>query len=250
MRRALVAGNWKMNGSRLSVEALALGLRERLSGCDGVDVVVCPPTVYLDRLQCLLEGSIIGLGAQNASQHASGAYTGEHSLAMLKEFGCAYVVLGHSERRALFGETDEQVCAKFAAAKSAGLIPILCVGETLAEREAGLAFEVVARQLDVVLKAQGVGALEGAVVAYEPVWAIGTGQTASPEQAQEIHAFIRDRVLVESEQIGSALRIVYGGSVNAANAPTLFSMADIDGGLVGGASLKVDEFIAVCQAAG
>lgn len=250
MRRALVAGNWKMNGTKASAEALVLGLREGLSGCAGVDVVVCPSAVYMDRLQRLLEGSVIGLGAQNASEYGGGAYTGELSLEMLKEFGCAYVILGHSERRALFGETDAQICAKFVAAKSAGLVPVLCVGETLEEREAGLAFDVVGRQLDAVLKTQGAEALEGAVVAYEPVWAIGTGKTASPEQAQEVHAFIRARVLAESEQVANALRIVYGGSVNAANASTLFSMADIDGGLVGGASLKVDEFITVCQAAG
>ncbi|MEH6473505.1 MAG: triose-phosphate isomerase [Halopseudomonas sp.] len=249
MRQSLVAGNWKMNGSLESISELMAGLNAGLSGLSGVDVAVCPPAVFLERVAGLIEHAPIMLGAQTVSEHESGAFTGEVALSMLKELGCRYVILGHSERRALFAETDAQVAAKYKAVKLAGLIPILCVGETLEQRESGQAQVVISSQLSAVIDLLGVDALNNAVVAYEPVWAIGTGKTASPDQAQEIHCAIRDQVGRQSESVAEQLPIVYGGSVNAANAESLFSMADIDGGLVGGASLKVDEFVAICRAA-
>jgi triosephosphate isomerase len=189
------------------------------------------------------------LGAQNVSEFASGAYTGEVAATMLAESGCKFVLAGHSERRAIFGETDAQVAAKFAAAQKAGLTPVLCLGETLAEREASRTQEVVARQLDAVLDAAGVSAFGNAVLAYEPVWAIGTGRTASPEQAQEVHAFLRARVAARNAEVGAQLRILYGGSVKPANAAEIFAMEDVDGGLIGGASLVAEDFLAICRAA-
>ncbi len=236
MRARLVAGNWKMHGSleanRALLEAIAAGVQ-------GVECAVCVPFPYLAQAAERLQGTRIAWGAQNLSEHASGAYTGEVSAAMLKEFGCRYVLVGHSERRQLYGEGDAQVAAKFAAARGAGITPIVCVGETLAEREAGRTQDVVARQLDAVLAQGGIG---DAVVAYEPVWAIGTGRTASPDQAQEVHGFLRRRLT-------EATRILYGGSVKADNAAALFAMPDVDGGLIGGASLKAQEFIAICTEA-
>jgi triosephosphate isomerase len=249
IRRKFVAGNWKMNGSLAANRELVEGVCALLAGFAAADVVVCVPAPYLAQVSELARQGVIVLGAQTASEFGAGAYTGEVSCAMLKEFGVRYVIVGHSERRALFGESNAQVAAKFAAVLAAGLTPILCVGETLAEREAGATEAVVAGQLDAVLALGGAEKLGAGVVAYEPVWAIGTGKTASTEEAQAVHAFIRGRVAAKSTPVAAALRILYGGSVKAANAPALFGCADIDGGLVGGASLQAQEFAAICKAA-
>lgn len=247
-RRKFVAGNWKMNGSLAANSELVNGLSAQLAGFNAADVAVCVPAPYLAQVGDLVKKGAIALGAQNASEFTGGAYTGEVSCAMLKEFGVRYVIVGHSERRALFGEGNAQVAAKFAAVLVAGLTPIFCVGETLSEREAGTTEAVVAGQLDAVL-ALGAEKLAGGVVAYEPVWAIGTGKTASTDEAQAVHAFIRGRVAKKSAAVASTLKILYGGSVKAANAQALFACADIDGGLVGGASLQAQEFAAICKAA-
>jgi triosephosphate isomerase len=236
MRARLVAGNWKMHGSTAANRAL---LEALVSGVQGVECVVCVPFPYLAQAAERLKGTAIAWGAQNVSEHAQGAYTGEVAAAMLADLGCRYVLVGHSERRQLYGETDAVAAAKFAAAQAAGVRPIFCVGETLAERDAGRTEEVVARQLDVVLAP---GRFGDAVLAYEPVWAIGTGRTATPEQAQAVHAFLRRRV-------GEATRILYGGSVKAQNAAAIFAMPDVDGGLIGGASLVAADFLAICAAA-
>jgi triosephosphate isomerase len=248
MRRKLVVGNWKMFGRLARNKSLLEGVVAGVRDLRNTDCVVCAPYPYLAQVQTLLQGSIVAWGAQNMSHHEEGAFTGEVAPGMLQEFGCKYVILGHSERRGLYHESDETVALKFEAAIKAGLKPILCVGETLDEREAGVTEEVVARQLDVVLKRSGVKALEKAVLAYEPVWAIGTGKTASPDQAQAVHAFIRQRVAKLDSQVAQGLCILYGGSVKAANAAELFSMADIDGGLIGGASLVAEDFVAICRA--
>ena len=248
MRRKLVVGNWKMFGRLARNKALLEGVMSGVGELRNTDCAVCVPYPYLAQVQTLLQGSNVVWGAQNMSQHEEGAFTGEVAPGMLLEFGCQYVILGHSERRGIYHESDEMVALKFEAAIKAGLKPILCVGETLDEREAGVIEEVVARQLDVVLKRSGVKALEKAVVAYEPVWAIGTGKTASPEQAQAVHAFIRQRVAKQDGQVAQGLCILYGGSVKAANASELFSMPDIDGGLIGGASLVAEDFVAICRA--
>lgn len=241
-RTRLVAGNWKMNGSRAANRALLDEVLGGIAGLSGVDCAVCVPFPYLGEVAEQLRGTPVAWGAQNVSEHAKGAYTGEVSAAMLVEFGCRYVLVGHSERRQLYGETDAQVAAKFAAALDARLVPILCVGETLEDREAGRTEAVLARQLDEVLTTTGVEAFSGAVVAYEPVWAIGTGRTATPQQAQEAHAFIRRRIFQDT-------RILYGGSVKADNAAAIFAMPDVDGGLIGGASLVAKDFLAICRAA-
>ena len=238
-RTRLVAGNWKMHGSRASNRALLEAIL-RETGKAGADCAVCPPYPYLSQVAEQLRGTLIAWGAQNVSEHAQGAYTGEVSAAMLVEFGCRYVIVGHSERRQLYGENDLQVAAKFAAARSAGLTPILCVGETLGERDAGKTEQVVARQLDAVLAKSD---FAGAVLAYEPVWAIGTGRNATPEQAQAVHAFLRRKLNMEA-------RIVYGGSVKPQNAAAIFAMPDVDGGLIGGASLVAQDFLAILNAAG
>lgn len=250
MRQPFVAGNWKMNGSRADVAALVEGVCQGIKHCRA-EVAVCPPFVFLDAVGQMLAGTSLQLGAQNLCDEAGpGAFTGEISADMLADFACRYVIVGHSERRALYGETDQCVADKFKVARNAGLKPILCVGETLAERENGQMEAVVARQLDAVLNAAaGAGALADAVVAYEPVWAIGTGKTATPEQAQEVHAFIRQRIATHDAAVADNLQILYGGSVKAANAEELFAMTDIDGGLIGGASLQAAEFVAICQAA-
>jgi triosephosphate isomerase len=237
-RTRLVAGNWKMHGSRAANSALLDALLEQIGSPRGVDTAVCVPFPYLEQVAGRLRGTPIAWGAQNVSEHAQGAYTGEVSAAMLREFGCRYVIVGHSERRQRYGETDAQVAAKFAAARGAGLTPILCVGETLQEREAGRTEEVVARQLDEVLKK---ASFDDAVLAYEPVWAIGTGRTATPQQAQEVHAFLRTRLSTPS-------RIIYGGSVKAQNAAAIFAMPDVDGGLIGGASLAAADFAGIVKA--
>lgn len=250
MRRPLIAGNWKMNGSKAGIRELLEGIKAGMGAVNSAEVAVCPPFVYIAEVAAQLDGSSIVWGAQNVSQHASGAYTGEVAPAMLKDFGCTYVIVGHSERRSLYGEDDETVAAKFEAAQGAELTPILCVGETLEEREQGITEQVVARQIDAVIQRVGVQALRQAVVAYEPVWAIGTGKTATPQQAQEVHAFIRSRIADRDAEVAGGLRILYGGSMNAENAAGLLAQADIDGGLIGGASLKADQFVTICKAAG
>lgn len=249
MRKKLVAGNWKMHGSLQANAALLERLKSGMPGLQ-CEVAVCAPFPYLAQLQALLASTQVRWGAQSVSEHVSGAYTGEVSAAMLCEFGCRYVLVGHSERRSLFGESDAVVAAKFVAAREAGLVPILCLGETLVEREVGATAAVVSRQLDAVIDRAGVAALASAVVAYEPVWAIGTGVTASPAQAQEVHAAIRERVADLDAGLAEGLRILYGGSVKPQNAAELFAQDDIDGGLIGGAALVADDFLAICQAAG
>lgn len=213
------------------------------------EVVVCAPYPYLAQLQASLSGSLVAWGAQSVSEYAEGAYTGEVSASMLGDFGCRYVLVGHSERRSLFGESDAAVAAKFAAAQNAGLLPVLCVGETLAEREAGNTFAVVSRQLAAVVDRVGIQAMSSALLAYEPVWAIGTGVTASPAQAQEVHAAIRAQLARLDAGVAGGMRILYGGSVKPGNAEELFAQVDIDGGLIGGAALVADDFLAICQAA-
>ncbi|WP_310446281.1 triose-phosphate isomerase [Thiobacillus sp.] len=246
MRKKLVAGNWKMHGSLAENAALLAALKPAL---EGIKAVVCVPFPYLAQAQAALADSSIAWGAQNLSEQSKGAFTGEVSASMLLDFGCQYVIVGHSERRSLYGESDELVASKYVAAQAAGLTPILCVGESLDERESGVTEAVVARQLDAVIKLAGVGSLANAIVAYEPVWAIGTGKTASPEQAQAVHAFIRSKIAALDADIANQLVIQYGGSVKAANAAELMAQPDIDGGLIGGASLVADEFVAICRAA-
>jgi triosephosphate isomerase len=247
MRRKLIAGNWKMHGSLAENEQLLSGV---LAGMGDVKagVAVCVPYPYLAQTQARLSGSTIAWGAQNLSQYAKGAYTGEVSAAMLSDFGCRYVIVGHSERRALYGESDTLVAEKYAVAQAAGMTPILCVGETLAEREDCITEQVVGRQLDAVIAKCGVGSLARAVVAYEPVWAIGTGVTATPDQAQSVHAFIRGKIRELDAAVAENLIIQYGGSVKGGNAAELFGQPDIDGGLIGGASLSAPEFLAICRA--
>ncbi len=250
MRRPLVAGNWKMHGSARQNEELVSGLIDSLDDGLTAEVLVCPAFVHLRDIGRQLNGSGIELGAQSLCAEEPGAYTGEVCGAMLKDIGCKYAIVGHSERRALYQEDDSLVARKFVAAQREGLVPILCVGETLDEREAGNTTDVVGRQLDAVMDVAGVEALANAVLAYEPVWAIGTGKTASPDQAQEVHAFIRGRVAGRDAKIADSIRILYGGSVKAANAAELFGRDDVDGGLVGGASLQAEEFAGICKAAG
>jgi triosephosphate isomerase len=248
MRQPLVAGNWKMNGLQASVSGLLAGIKSGLSEVRVAEVAVCPPYPYLPMVQSALTGSVVSWGGQNLSTEPEGAFTGEVSAAMLRDFGCTYVIVGHSERRTLYGEDDVVVARKFAVARAAGLKPILCVGETLAERERGVTREVVARQVDAVMNLEGVAALSAGVIAYEPVWAIGTGVTATPEQAQEVHAFIRKRIAEQDVDVADNLRILYGGSMKPDNAGELLAKADIDGGLIGGASLKAEDFLAICRA--
>ena len=250
MRRPLVAGNWKMHGSRQQLDGLLGALIEGLSEDSTAEVLVCPAFVYLFEAAGTLADSGIELGAQDVCEQAGeGAFTGEIPAQMLADVGCRYVIVGHSERRAIYAETDEQVARKFVAAQSAGLIPVLCVGETLEERENDATEAVVARQLDAVLALAGVAAFSKCVLAYEPVWAIGTGRTASPEQAQQVHSFIRGKIAAKDDKIAGLLRILYGGSVKPANAAEIFAKADVDGGLIGGASLKAEDFLAIVGAA-
>jgi triosephosphate isomerase len=250
MRQPLVAGNWKMHGSRAENASLVSGLLDLLQPGKRAEILLCPPFPYLMETGRLLKDSGVALGAQSVCAESQGAFTGEVSAAMLKDVGCRYVLVGHSERRQLFGERDALVARKFVAAQSQALVPVLCVGETLEEREGDQTASVVTRQLEAVMAVTGVQALARAVIAYEPVWAIGTGRTASPEQAQEVHAMIRAKVAERDGTIGGSVRILYGGSVKASNAQELFAMPDIDGGLVGGASLKADEFARICAGAG
>ena len=247
MRARLVAGNWKMHGSLVTNARLLDALRAGLEQAEGFGYAVCAPFPYLAQVSAALSGSRIAWGAQNISEHDAGAYTGEVSGAMLKEFGCRFAIVGHSERRGLYGEDDRRVAAKFIAAQRAGLTPILCVGETLDQRERAETENVVDRQLDAVLAAAGGAALANAVLAYEPVWAIGTGRNATPQQAQDVHAFIRARLGARDKRLAEGLTILYGGSVKPSNAGELFAMPDVDGGLIGGASLAAEDFIAICE---
>lgn len=240
-----------MNGSRAQAAALVEAILQGLETAVSAEVVLCPPFILIPLVAERLAGrTSAALGAQSLSDQRAGAYTGEVSGAMLCDYGCRYVIVGHSERRALYGEDDERVAGKVARALESGLTPILCLGETLSEREAGDTEQVVARQLEVVLGRCGIDGIARAVIAYEPVWAIGTGRTATPEQAQAVHRFIRGRVAQQDRGVADGVRILYGGSVNAKNAASLFHQADVDGGLIGGASLKADEFIGICRAAG
>jgi len=262
MRRLLVAGNWKMHGSHKMAVELISGVIDRTSQMSGdsslaYDILVCPPAPYLGLAVSTADGSSVNVGAQNVSPYEEGAYTGEISLRMLREIACRYVLLGHSERRNLFGENDQMIARKFAACAvendaqgdQTKVTPILCIGELLADRQAGNTEKVVSRQIDAVLDKVGIGGFKNAVIAYEPVWAIGTGETASPEQAQDVHAFIRSKLAELDADIASNLQILYGGSVKPSNAEALFAQADIDGGLIGGASLSVDNFSGICEAA-
>jgi triosephosphate isomerase len=275
-RRALVVANWKMHGQKADIaalsEALLVGLAALSASGDspgtatgkgpevklegkpecgpGPEIVLCPPFPFLAQVQIALQGSALAMGAQNLFAQDSGAFTGEVSAPMLKDFDCRYVLVGHSERRQLFGENDAQVAAKFAAAQQHGLIPVLCIGESAAERDAGITEAVVSRQVETVLKQVGAAAFGHAVIAYEPVWAIGSGTAATPENAQAVHAYIRAVVARADASVASGLRILYGGSVNAANAGDFAEQADIDGALVGGASLVAEEFIAICARMG
>ena len=249
MREILVAGNWKMNGSTASSKSLVAGIFDGVPEGEGFRLLVFPPYPYIAAVAELAAGTGVAVGAQNVSEHVSGAFTGEVSPEMLKDVGCTYVIVGHSERRSLYGESSAQVAAKFEAAQGAGLIPILCVGETLEEREAGTTESVIDEQLDAVLDRVGVGAFANGVIAYEPVWAIGTGMTATPEQAQDVHRHIRERLVAHDEAIAAKVQILYGGSMKGENAAGLLGQADIDGGLIGGASLKAPDFLAIAQAA-
>jgi len=249
MRAKLVAGNWKMHGGLSDNAKLLADVIAGFSGLSRAQQAVCVPFPYLGQASDLLGGTRIAWGAQNVSQHGKGAYTGEVSAAMLREFGCTYVIVGHSERRTLYGEDSDVVAAKYKAALDAGLRPILCVGETLAQREAGETEQVVDAQLSAVTRRFSAQVLGSGVIAYEPVWAIGTGKTATPEQAQAVHAHIRKQVAAADAGTAKGVQILYGGSVKASNAEELFAMPDIDGGLIGGASLIAAEFVAICQAA-
>ncbi len=250
MRKPFVAGNWKMHGSKAFILNLVTGLNSKSGELKGVDVAVCPPSLYIDYTLRSLSADVIAVGAQNmAEEPHQGAFTGEGSASMLKDLGCHYVILGHSERRAIYGETNSEVANKVRVALEAGIIPILCVGETLQERKSGVMESVISKQLDAVLDLVGIAAFNRVVIAYEPVWAIGTGVTASPEQAQDVHAFIRAKLAQLDVQVAENIVIQYGGSVKPGNAKELFSQPDIDGGLIGGASLDADDFIAICKAA-
>jgi triosephosphate isomerase len=249
MRTKFVAGNWKMNGNLATNQALLESLVEGYARIAGVKCAVCAPYPYLAQVQQAVSGSGIAWGAQNVSQFDAGAYTGEVSGAMLVDFGCRYVIVGHSERRALFGETNDVVAQKYEAALKAGLAPILCVGETLAQREGGETEQVIAAQLEAVLERSGALSFAHAVIAYEPVWAIGTGKTATPEQAQAVHTFIRGRLAAHDAAVAQNVQVLYGGSVKGSNAAQLFGMPDIDGGLIGGASLDANEMLTICRAA-
>jgi len=249
MRQPLVAGNWKMNGTLDSIKPLVEGIKAGKDAVTTAEMAVCPPFVYVAQVAQMLAGTKVAVGAQDVSDQESGAFTGEVAPGMLTDIGCKYVIVGHSERRSLYGESDDFTARKFAAARRAGLVPILCVGELLEEREQGVTEDVVARQLDAVIRLEGIAALGDAVIAYEPVWAIGTGKTATPEQAQEVHAFIRGKLAALDADVAAKIQILYGGSMNAGNAADLLAMSDIDGGLIGGASLKPDDFLAIGKAA-
>ena len=247
MRKTIIAGNWKMNASKASVKSLIDGI---LSGMEGInsEVLVCVPFPYMSQVESLIEGSNLKLGAQNININSSGAFTGEVSADMIKDFGAKHVIVGHSERRSLYGETSSVVAEKTKAALDAGLTPLLCVGESLEHREAGKTEAVVAEQINAVIELVGIESFDNIIIAYEPVWAIGTGMTATPEQAQAVHFFIRNLLGESSENIAQKTPILYGGSMNAGNAVELISCPDIDGGLIGGAALKAEDFLQICKA--
>ena len=249
MRSKVVVGNWKLNGSVAGNEALLKALLGAIPRNGAAGCAVCVPYPYLAQARALLQGSPIAWGSQDCSRHEKGAFTGDVSAAMIAEFGARYSIVGHSERRTLFGDTDAIVVEKYGRAKRAGLTPVFCVGETLQEREAGHTESVLARQVDALLDAGGAQQLSGGIVAYEPVWAIGTGKTATTQQAEEAHDLIRRRIAAKDAQVAAQLPMLYGGSVKAANAAELFAMPDVDGGLVGGASLVAEEFVAIWRAA-
>ena len=250
MRTPIIAGNWKMNGSRSSIKELLEGIKTGMGDVKSAEVVVCAPAIYLADVSEQLSGSKVAWGGQNLSTEAKGAFTGEISADMLLDFKSEYVIVGHSERRTLYGDTDQLVAEQFEVARKAGLIPILCIGESLEERESGVTTDVCARQINAVIERSGIEALAGGVIAYEPIWAIGTGVTATPEQAQETHAAIRKLIADKDAAVAEKVRIQYGGSMNAGNAVELLAMDDIDGGFIGGASLKAEDFLAICKAAG
>ena len=247
MRRSLVVGNWKMNGTLASATSLVQGIVAGLGNIDG-DIAVCVPYVQIPAVSDLVKGTRLALGSQNVADKVSGAYTGEISASMLAEFDCKYAIVGHSERRTYYGDTNESVAARFIQAQTQNIVPILCVGETLEQREKNETFAVIDEQLDAVIKAAGIEAFHGAVVAYEPVWAIGTGKTATDDQAQEVHAYIRNYFAKQNQDIAANLQILYGGSCKPDNAQGLFAMPDIDGGLIGGASLEADSFLKIYHA--
>ena len=249
MREILVAGNWKMNTSTKGSDELVAGIVAGVPAGSGFQLLVCPPFPYLASVAARVAGSAVKLGAQNVSEHDAGAYTGEVAPSMLRDVGCEFVIVGHSERRAMYGESSADVAAKFQAAQAAGLIPILCIGETLTEREQGSTEAVVDEQLGAVIEAAGIAAFGAAVIAYEPVWAIGTGMTATPEQAQEVHRHIRGQLAAKDSAVAAGVQILYGGSMKGDNAAGLLAMPDIDGGLIGGASLKAGDFLAIAAAA-
>ncbi len=249
MRKPLIAGNWKMNGSRESIAILLDGIKAGMGDITTAEVAVCAPSIYMGDVQARLEGSDVTWGGQDVSVHDSGAYTGETAASMLQDFGCKYAIIGHSERRTYHAESDALVSEKFEQAINNGLVPLFCIGETLEEREQGITEDVVARQIDAVLDRVGAEGMAKGVIAYEPVWAIGTGMTASPQQAQDVHAFIRGRVAAADAAVAEKVQILYGGSMNAGNAAELLSQPDIDGGLIGGASLKADDFLTIARAA-
>jgi len=250
MRRKLVAGNWKMHGSLAENQTRLTALAGANLVSEQVQVAVFPTYPYLGQCRSVLGDSGIEFGAQNVSEYAVGAYTGEVSAEMQKDFGCSQVIIGHSERRAIYGESDQVIAQKFVAAQSAYLVPVLCVGETLEQREQGETQTVVAAQIEAVIAVAGIEAFASAIIAYEPVWAIGTGKTATPEQAQEVHQAIRQQLAAHNEQIADKIQILYGGSVKPDNAAEIFAQPDVDGALVGGASLAAEDFIQICQAAG
>ena len=249
MPRKLVVANWKMHGNLASNRQLLIDYLDRLSALKSVDIVVCVPYPYLAQAQSMLQGTAIAWGAQHLSIDAVGAFTGEVSAYMLNDFSATHVIIGHSERATAYCESDENIAAKFMQAKAHGLVPILCVGETLIEREAGVMEMVVAKQIDTIINLYGADVFANAVVSYEPIWAIGTGLAASPDQAQSMHEFIRNRIANHNKEAASGLKILYGGSVNPQNAVQLFSMQNIDGGLIGKCSLSAQEFEGICQAA-
>ena len=249
MRQRLAVGNWKMHGSFPENQALLEKVAVAAENLNRAIAAVCVPFPYLAQAQSVLAGSKAAWGAQNVSQHSKGAFTGEVSAGMLREFGCGYVIVGHSERRQLFGEDDATVALKAKAVLAQGMMPVICVGETLGERERGVTEEVVSRQLNAAADLLGAAGLRASVLAYEPVWAIGTGKTATPEQAQSVHAYLRGALAARDESVAAAMPILYGGSVKAANAAELFRMRDVDGGLIGGAALVAEEFVAICRAA-
>jgi len=248
-RAGLVVGNWKMHGNLIRNQELLTAIISGTRSLQNTSCAVCVPYPYLAQARSALKDTHVAWGGQNVSQYHQGAYTGEVSADMLIDFGCRYVIVGHSERRALYSEDNQVVAEKFRSAQERSLIPILCVGETLAQREANETEQVIATQIDAVINLVGVNAIEQSIIAYEPVWAIGTGKTATPQQAQDVHAFIRNRIASHNSQIASGVQIIYGGSVKSGNASELFMMPDIDGGLIGGASLIAEEFISICLAA-